>query len=512
MSEQTYPKIGHYKDVGAFAQRVKELELDLPMDREALSAAQGSPMGHALDLDGMRIGNRWCIHPMEGWDGTSDGAPSEHTRRRWQHFGQSGAKLIWGGEAFAVQADGRANPNQLGVVGDSAADLDRAARGLDALLSTLTGAHWERFGSTDDLLVGLQLTHSGRFCRPNSKAKLEPRIAYHHPLLDAKFGIDANDDSVVLSDDELRRIIDHYIRAAKLAQKAGFRFVDVKHCHGYLGHELLSAFTRRGAFGGSLENRTRFAREIIEGIGAECPGILIGVRFSAFDAPPFKPDPDGSRDGKLGPGIPEAVERLIPYIYGFGCNPGNPLEMDLTEPVEFVRMLRKLGVRLFNVSGGSPYYNPHMQRPAIFPPSDGYQPPEDPLAGVARQMRATRAIKASSPADCVFVGSGYTYLQEFLPNVAQAAVRQGWTDLVGVGRLVLSYWDMPAETLSGRAMQARRICRTFSDCTTAPRNGIISGCYPLDPHYKEAPEHAALRQSKAELRKKLAVLKNLANT
>ncbi len=508
MSDKAFPKIGHYKDVDAFAQRVEELKLDLPMDRGSLSAAQGTPMAKPLELGGgISIGNRWCIHPMEGWDGTTDGAPSEHTLRRWKHFGESGAKLIWGGEAFAVQADGRANPNQLGVVGDSSADLDRAARGMDALLDSLTSTHRERFGSTDDLLVGLQLTHSGRFCRPNSKTKLEPRIAYHHPLLDAKFGIDPHDDTVLLSDDQLRRIIENYVRATKLAAKAGFRFIDVKHCHGYLGHELLSAVKRPGAFGGSLENRTRFAREIIEGIRAECPGMLIGVRFSAFDAPPFKPDPEKSSDGKLGRGIPEGYENLIPYVHGFGCDPRNPLEMNLAEPIEFVRILRKMGVRLINVSGGSPYYNPHIQRPAMFPPSDGYQPPEDPLVGVVRQIQAVREIKSKSPADCVFVGTGYTYLQEFLPHVAQAAIRNGWTDLVGIGRLVLSYWDMPADTLAGRPMQIRRICRTFSDCTTAPRNGIISGCFPLDPHYKEAPEHATLRHSKSELRKKLAVLK-----
>jgi NADPH2 dehydrogenase len=503
MADDPYPKIGHFKDVLSFQEHLTALGLDLPCDDRVMSSTDGSPLAQPLDVGGFTIGNRWCIHPMEGWDGTPDGEPSEHTLRRWEHFGQSGAKLIWGGEAFAVQEDGRANPLQIGVVED---DVARAERGLDALLTRLTEAHRGRFGRADDLLVGLQLTHSGRFCKPHDKFTLEPKIAYHHPILDAKFGISEGDDGAVISDDYIERLIENYVRAAKLAQRVGFQFVDVKHCHGYLGHELLSGFTRPGKYGGSFENRTRFAREIIAGIRADCPGLMIGVRLSAVDHPPFKPDPARSRDGKLGPGIPEAFQQHLPYRYGFGCDQLDPLKPDLREPVAFIRMLAALGVKLINASCCSPYYNPHFQRPAMFPPSDGYQPPEDPLVGVARQIDLVKQLKTACP-DSFFVGSGYTYLQEYLPHVAQAVVRQGWTDFVGLGRLVLTYWDLPADTLAGAGLKTKHMCRTFSDCTTAPRNGIISGCYPLDPHYKDAAEHEELKFKKAELRKKLSVLR-----
>ena len=502
MAEESFPKIGHFKELDSFRQHLKAIGADLPCDDRILSADEESPLARPLDVGGFTVGNRWCIHPMEGWDGTPTGEPTEHTLRRWQHFGESGAKLIWGGEAFAVQEDGRANPHQIGVIDG---DVPRAERGSIALLKRLTDAHRYRFGTTDDLLVGLQLTHSGRFCRPYDKKKLEPRIVYHHPILDRKFNISPEDDSVVMSDDYIERVIQNYIRAAKLAQRAGYHFVDVKHCHGYLGHEFLSAFTRKGKYGGDFEGRTRFAREIIQGIQAECPGLMIGVRLSAFDHPPFKPDPDRSRGGKLGPGIPEPFADCLPYFYGFGCNPDNPLEPDLREPIAFIHSLNQMGVRLINVSCCSPYYNPHFQRPAIFPPSDGYQPPEDPLVGVHRQIEMVRQLKSACP-DSFLVGSGYTYLQEYLPHVAQAAVREGWVDFVGLGRLVLSYWEMPADLLEGNGFQTKRICRTFSDCTTAPRNGIISGCFPLDPYYKEAPEHEALKAKKAELRKALSVV------
>jgi len=509
--ETNFSKVGHFKEVGAFVAHLHTLGLNLPVDAQVLARDTGSPMAQPIDVGSevggsFVVGNRWCIHPMEGWDGTADGQPTEHTVRRWKHFGESGAKLIWGGEAFCVQADGRANPLQIGVVGDSPADVERAETGARRLHDALTDAHRQRFTKTDDLLVGLQLTHSGRFCRPWDKKKLEPRIVYHHPILDRKFNIASDDDSVVISDDYIERLIENYVRSARIAHRAGYQFVDVKHCHGYLGHEFLSAHTRPGKFGGSIENRTRFAREIIAGIRAECPGMMVGVRLSAFDHPAYKPDPARAGNGKLGPGIPEDFEQHLPYVYGFGCDPNNPLRMDLTEPVQFIQMLRSMGVRLINVSCCSPYYNPHYQRPAMFPPSDGYQPPEDPLVGVARQIDAVRQLKQACP-DSIFVGSGYTYLQEYLPHVAQAVVRNGDTDFVGLGRLVLSYWDLPADVDEGRPTQIKRICRTFSDCTTAPRNGIISGCFPLDPYYKSMDDATELKVKKAELKQRLTTVR-----
>ena len=162
-------------------------------------------------------------------------------------------------------------------------------------------------------------------------------------------------------------------------------------------------------------------------------------------------------------------------------NPENPIEPDLTEPIQFLSLLRTLNIQMVNVTGGSPYTNPHMQRPALFPPSDGYLPPEDPLIGVARQMRVARELKTLFP-EMLFVGTAYTYLQDFLPYVAQAAVREGWVDFVGLGRIVLSYPELARDVLEGRPMDRKRFCRTFSDYTTGATR--CHGCYPLDEHYK----------------------------
>jgi NADPH2 dehydrogenase len=479
LTMRQFPAIGGMRSVEEFRARVEELRLEIPCD-DRVEGGLETP----LHVAGKLIGNRFCIHPMEGWDGTRDGKPSEATIRRWRNFGLSGAKLIWGGEAVAVRHDGRANPNQLLINEDN-------KRSLGQLREELIAHHKQACGSTDDLLVGLQLTHSGRFSRPNEKTRPEPRLLYHHPLLDPR--VNANGNSPLLTDDDIRRIIDDFIAAARIANDLGFDFIDVKHCHGYLGHEFLSAHTRVGPYGGSFENRTRFLREVTEGVRSVAPNLLIGVRLSAFDLIAYHSDPTQAIDGKTGPGVAEHAE--LPYHWGFGVDANNPQQYDLTEPRRFLTLLRELGIQLVNISGGSPYYNPHIQRPALYPPSDGYQPPEDPLAGVARQMEVTRALKQEFP-DLVLVGTGYSYLQEYLPNVAQAAVRRGWVDSIGLGRMVLSYPELPLDVLSGRGLQHKRICRTFSDCTTAPRKGLPSGCYPLDEFYKKSEDGTSLKAIK----------------
>jgi 2,4-dienoyl-CoA reductase-like NADH-dependent reductase (Old Yellow Enzyme family) len=470
----SFPRVSTLKTAADFRARLAELGIALPFDAQ-LETGPGSPLAQPLKRKQGIIGNRFAILPMEGWDGTIDGKPSDLTRRRWTNFGKSGANLIWGGEAVAVRHDGRANPNQLCLTEANKSDFA-------ALRELLVETHRQQFGRTDDLLVGLQLTHSGRFCRPNDKKKLEPSIAYRHPLLDARFGI--TDDAPLLGDDDIARLIDDFVATAKRAREIGFDFVDVKHCHGYLGHEFLSAINRPGKYGGSFENRTRFLREIVAGIRAEVPGLEIGVRLSAFDFVPFQPGPDNV-------GIPA---EKAPYRNAFGGD-GTGVGIDLTEPHQFLDLLESFGIELVCISAGSPYYNPHIQRPAAFPPSDGYLPPEDPLVGCARQIGATAQLKATHP-KLNFVGSSYSYLQEWLPHVAQRLVRDGWVDCVGLGRMVLAYPEFPADVLAGRPLQRKRLCRTFSDCTTAPRNGLVSGCYPLDPFYKERPERIQLNALK----------------
>jgi 2,4-dienoyl-CoA reductase-like NADH-dependent reductase (Old Yellow Enzyme family) len=510
-------RIAQLRTPAQFAQHIQSLGIALDFDAELLSAPS-SPLAQPCQLSTRRapLANRFCVLPMEGWDATTDGKPTELVTRRWQRFGQSGAKLIWGGEAVAVRPDGRANPRQLVINEPNRPDLGR-------LRESLIRAHAARW-NTDDLFIGLQLTHSGRFCRPTDNQRLEPRILYAHPLLNRKFGLP--DNYPVMTDSEIEQLVADYVKAAVLAQEAGFQFVDIKHCHGYLGHEFLSAVDRPGKYGGSFANRTRFLREIVSGIRSEAPGLEIGVRLSAFDFIPFHParDPAAEDGGQAvredkhsalspvsapglpsssavkGVGVPDQWPSASGYPYAFGGD-GTGTGIDLAEPDQFLDLLEDLSIRLVNITAGSPYYNPHIQRPALFPPSDGYQPPEDPLVGVARQVGVTAELKAQHP-NLVMVGSGYSYLQEWLPNVAQNVIRTRKADFVGLGRMMLTYPELCADVLEGKPLQRKRICRTFSDCTTAPRKGLVSGCYPLDEFYKQRPEAKRLKRLQPDSGKK----------
>jgi len=471
VSAPAYPRVASLKTAAAFRQHLQQSSISLEFD-DVVDAA--GALAQPIDVDGVRVGNRFCVLPMEGWDGTASGEPSDLTRRRWRNFGKSGAKLMWGGEAVAVRHDGRANPNQLMLTAAT-------QKSIASLREELIGAHREQFGSNADadLYLGLQITHSGRFARPDVWNVPAPLAACHHPILDRRFPNGVR----VFTDAELDRLVDDYINAARLAYDCGYRFVDAKACHGYLGHELLGATSRPGKYGGPIENRMRFLTQIIRGIQSAVPGLGIVVRVSIFDVPPH-------RKGAADVGVPEQTTGGEP---GFGVMSGENMDGALEEGRALLTHLQALGIRLICISAGSPYYNPHVTRPAFFPPVDGYEPPEDPLRGVARQIDATARLKRDFP-HLVFVGSAYSYLQEWLPNVGQYNVCNGLTDFVGLGRVVLSYPDLPADVLAGRPLRRTAICRTFSDCTTGPRMGMVSGCYPLDRFYEGRPEAERIRR------------------
>ncbi|MFA6931255.1 MAG: NADH:flavin oxidoreductase, partial [Lentisphaeria bacterium] len=230
---------------------------------------------------------------------------------------------------------------------------------------------------------------------------------------------------------------------------------------------------------------TRFFTEIAAGIRSTCPGFPISARLSIFDILPFVKGADG-----VGQAMPWDGS---PYPFAFGADAsGMDMDENLRDTVEFVDLLMENGVQFIAATVGSPYYNVHLQRPAYFPVCDGYAIPENPLYNVARHLKAVRRLKQLRPGLRI-VGSGYSCLQEFLPNVAEYTVANQWTDWVGIGRMVLSYPDIYCDFSTGKALDRKRICRTFGDCTNAPRCGFVSGCYPLDQYYKLRPEAQQLK-------------------
>lgn len=427
-----------------------------------------APLFQPLTVGARTVGNRWCVHPMEGCDGAPDGAPGELTHRRYVRFGAGGAKLLWG-EACAVNLRARANPRQIVLN-----ELTKSA--FARIVEDCRKAHRDANGSDSDLLFGLQLTHSGRYSHPR------PIIATYDPILDPRTVVDKSTGATVtrdhplITDDELKRLVDDYATAAKLAVEVGFDFLDVKQCHHYLLNELLGARNRPGLYGGSFENRTRFAREAIQAVKAAVPSnVVIATRLNVFDGIPFHT--------AAGEGVPDA--HALPLANGWGMSESDPFAVDLTEPLKWIGEMRALGVTLVNATMGNPYAQPHYGRPFEYPPPDGYESPEHPLTGVDRHFRATETIQKAFP-DLALVGTGYSYLQEFLPQAGAANVRDGRVSIVGVGRATLAQPDWVRQLLDTGKLDRKRVCRTFSYCTALmrtkdhPLGQYPTGCPPFD--------------------------------
>ncbi|HKB03169.1 MAG TPA: NADH:flavin oxidoreductase [Gemmataceae bacterium] len=414
------------------------------------------------------VGNRWCIHPMEGCDGNPDGSPGELTVRRYVRFGAGGAKLIWG-EACAVTEDGRANPRQI-VLNESTRDA------FARMVADCRKAHREANGDDADLAVGLQLTHSGRY------SYRRPVIATHDHLLDPRTVVDKGSgrtvtpDYLLISDDDLKALVDCYVAAARLARAVGFDFVDVKQCHRYLLSEILGARNRPGPFGGSYENRTRLARAIFAAIRAAVPDVVLATRVNVYDGIPH-------HKANGGKGTPDAWS--APLANGFGMSETDPFRPDLAEPLRWIGDMRALGVSLVNVTMGNPYAQPHVNRPFEYPPPDGYESPEHPLVGADRHFRATEAVQTAYP-DLPVVGTGYSYFQEFLPHVGAGNLRDGRVTFVGIGRAALAQPDLPRQVREHGRSDRKRVCRTFSYCTALmrakdhPLGQYPTGCPPFD--------------------------------
>ena len=415
-------------------------------------------------------GNRLAVHPMEGCDGTADGKPGELTIRRWERFGAGGAKLIWG-EATAVSEESRANKRQLLI-------NDANLSALEATLLKTRKAHRDVFGGDGDLLVGLQLTHSGRY------SFKKPLIAQRDPDVDAVTkGVAGAETYPILADWELQKAADQIVHAAAMAAKIGFDFVDIKQCHRYLLSELLAARLRPGPYGGSYENRTRLAREIIlrvkEEIGQD---TLIGTRLNVYDGIPYGENLD-TKEGE-----PKPVSS--PYLGGWGVDAENPIQPDYSEPTRYAKDLAEWGVDIINATMGSPYYNPHVGRPFERPPIDGYTTPEHPLFGVIRHFEAAEAIQRAAP-DVPVIGTGYSWLQRFFIYAAEANIRDGRVSAVGVGRGALAYPDFALDAQRDGELSRQKSCVAVSYCTALMRGKhnelgqFPAGCVPRDKIYAE---------------------------
>jgi 2,4-dienoyl-CoA reductase (NADPH2) len=408
------------------------LGLDIPYDENV------SVLLEKMPLAGRLLPNRLAVLPMEGADAETDGAPSEWTRRRYRRFGAGGCGIVWC-EATAVRPDGRSNPHQLMLT-------ERTLGGFAKLVDEARSAAKKEWGPAHRPLLILQLTHAGRFSKPEGTPA--PWIIQHNPYLDPLHGLAP--DHPLVSDDELEALRDDFVGAAELAAAAGFDGVDVKACHGYLVSETLAAFTRTGSpFGGTFENRTRLVLGTVRLIRQETPALLVTSRLSASDT--------------------------VPFPYGFGMDPDAPERIDLTETKALLSLLAGAGVGFLSVSLGVPYWKPHFGRPFDTPVPGGKVPEEHPLEGVARHLRIATELQRSAPGTAL-VGAGYSWLRTFAPGVGAAMVGTGRTAVVGMGRGALAYPDFAKDLAARGRLDPRKVCTTCSLCSHLLRQGLRTGC------------------------------------
>lgn len=433
-----------YSTMESFKSKISDMGLNIPVSEKT------DVLFEKLTVNGVELENRFVIQPMEGCDGNAEGEPEELTYRRYKRFAQSGAALIWM-EAVALSPEARANPRQLQINKDNV----EAYKKLVAEIKE-EGIRTNGFAPK----VIMQATHSGRNSKPNGFP--EPIIALNKPLFEKENPLDS---SCIITDDELKNFEEKFGEGARLAQEAGFDGVDIKCCHGYLASELLSAYNRPGEFGGSFENRTRLLVNGVKNANAAVTGnFIVTSRLGIYDG--------------------------FEYPYGFGVKEGNGIEVDLSEPKKLIGILHKeLGMQMLNVTIGNPYVNPHVNRPYDTGVC-GFIPDQHPLEGVERMLECAGEIQKEF-ADMTVIGSGYSYLRQYAPNVGAALVEQGLTSMIGFGRESFAYPDFIQDLKNDGAMDAKKCCITCSKCTELMRMGTVAGCVIRDkeiyvPKYTEA--------------------------
>jgi len=400
-----------------------------------------SNLAAPVELGVRTLPNSLAIHPMEGCDGNGTGGPGPLTVRRYERFGAGGAGLVWF-EATAVVPEGRANPRQLWINRDNVGDFA-------ALVERTIDVAADRFGRSHRPMLVLQLTHSGRYCRP--KGEPAGMLAQYIPPRDESL---RDGQYRVVTDDYVDDLIGHYVTAAELAFEAGFDAVDIKACHGYLISDLLGARTREGKYGGPLANRMRFLLDVVDSIQAHRDARgRVTTRLGVFDA--------------------------IAQPYGWGVSAESADKPDLTEPKMLMVALAARGVELVNVTVANPYYNPHYSRPFDMPVIGGYAAPEHPLVGVAGLIHLAGEIQKSFPQVAV-MGTGYTWLRHLMPNVAAASKARGLATVIGVGRLALAYPDFAADIIANERLDPEKVCISCSGCSQIMRDGGEAGCIVRD--------------------------------
>ena len=377
-----------------------------------VSGHAAETLGQELKLDGKSIHSRILAQPVEGFDAELDGAPGTRTLERYKYLVSHGFSTLWL-ESVSVSEQGRSNPAQLWITEQNVNKFKEMADVLRAKART-------------PVYLIVQLTHSGRYSNP--KGIPTPICAFSNPFIQ-------KENEQIISDKDIRLIEEDYVKAALLAEQAGFDAVDIRACHGYLLNEFFSAYQREGFYGGSFENRTRFYLETIDKVKEAVTSIAVGTRINMYDG--------------------------IPYPYGWGTDMQNIEGESLTEPLRLIKKVYERGINLLNITSGTGAYSPFVIRPYD---SGGKKPDETQFAGINRMLTCARQVKKIAP-EAIVVASAFTWLREFGPDIAAGCIEENWFDIAGFGRQTIAYPEMAEDLFEHGGLNRDKCCRTCCGCT-----------------------------------------------
>ncbi len=369
-------------------------------------------------LNPIKIGTRVCknrffIQAMECNDEDATGNPSAETTERYVNLAKGGAGLI-SLEAISVTRESRARDNQLMIMEPNRAPLQK-------FVKTVKDA------SPDSLFI-FQLTHSGELSNPEFSRRVcvKPLHGYGGEML---------------TEDEVDKIMDDFVLSSKIAYDIGADGIDMKLCHGYLGSQLLRPYNdRKWKYGGSWENRSRFAFELYERIARAVndDNFLIGSKISAWE------------------GFPG----------GFGTDgPDSPI-MDFSEPLKLMKGLEDRGAQYFIQSAGSPSITVSLTQVDRHVPYFGYL-----------HQYWTKEMKKVLKPETVVIGSNYSIFrdgtnnnlcgvtpeQSSLFNFGAQCIDRGVVDMIGLGRQSFADPMLPLKLEEGREKEIK-YCTVCDNC------------------------------------------------
>lgn len=389
-------------------------------------------------LSPIQIGTRTCpnrffIQAMECNDEDETGNPSPDTTERYRNLFKGEAGLI-SLEAISITRESRARDNQLMIMAPNRAPLGEFVKRVKEV-------------NPKSLFI-FQLTHSGELSNPafSRRVCVKPLYGYGGDLL---------------TEDDVNKIMDDFVLAARIAHDVGADGIDLKLCHGYLGSQLLRPYNDRAwKYGGPWENRSRFAFELYERIAkaVDDKNFLIGSKVSAWE------------------GFPG----------GFGTDgPDSPI-MDLTEPLALIRGLEERGAQYFIQSAGSPSITISLTQVDKHIPYYAY----------LHQYWAKEFKRALKP-ETVVIGSNFSPFRDgknrlcavtpersSLLNYGAQCIERGAMDMIGLGRQSFADPHLPLKLREGREDEIR-YCTVCDNCLELLIRQTPVGCCTFNKKYTD---------------------------